>query len=134
MDEPPSSGDRRSHPGGRRAFDETQDAVRRTRLASERTFLAWWRTGLTALAVSLAAGKVVPTLANTARWPYAIVGAGYALLGVMCIGYGFRREQRIEAALREGRFAGADRRYTALLTGLGVALGVVTLVLILAHE
>jgi putative membrane protein len=134
MDEPPASGDRRTHPGGRRAFDETQDALRRTRLANERTYLAWWRTGLTALAVSLAAGKVVPTLANTARWPYAIVGAGYALLGVLCIAYGFRREQRIDAALREGRFVGVDRRYTAMLTGLGVALGVLTLVLILAQE
>jgi inner membrane protein YidH len=134
MDEPPTGEERRTHPGGRRAFDETQDAARRTRLANERTYLAWWRTGLTALAVSLAAGKVVPTLANTARWPYAIVGAGYALLGVMCIGYGFRREQRIDQALREGRFVGVDRRYTALLTGLGVALGLLTLVLILAQE
>ena len=134
MDEPPTGEERRNHPGGRRAFDESQDALRRTRLANERTYLAWWRTGLTALAVSLAAGKVVPTLANTARWPYAIVGAGYALLGVMCIGYGFRREQRIDQALREGRFVGVDRRYTALLTGLGVALGLLTLVLILAQE
>ena len=124
------SGERRTQPGGRRAFDETQDAMRRTRLANERTYLAWWRTGLTALAVSLAAGKVVPTLANTSRWPYAIAGAGYAVLGVLCIAYGFRREQSIDAALREGRFAGSDRRAMALLTGLGVALGVLTLVLI----
>jgi uncharacterized membrane protein YidH (DUF202 family) len=29
-----------------------QDAIRRTRLANERTYLAWWRSGLTALAVS----------------------------------------------------------------------------------
>jgi inner membrane protein YidH len=134
MDEPPADGERRTQAGGRRAFDETQDAVRRTRLANERTYLAWWRTGLTALAVSLAAGKVVPTLANTARWPYAIVGAGYAVLGVLCIGYGFRREQRIDAALREGRFVGVDRRYTALLTALGVGLGVLTLILILTQQ
>ncbi len=37
-----------------------EDATRRTRLANERTYLAWWRSGLTALAVGLAAGKLVP--------------------------------------------------------------------------
>src|SRR5437870_13076633 len=37
----------------RRKFDEALDATRRTRLANERTYLAWWRTGLTSLAVSL---------------------------------------------------------------------------------
>jgi putative membrane protein len=31
---------------------ELEDATRRTRLANERTYLAWWRSGLTALAVS----------------------------------------------------------------------------------
>src|SRR5438094_4512952 len=28
----------------RRKFDEALDATRRTRLANERTYLAWWRT------------------------------------------------------------------------------------------
>jgi uncharacterized membrane protein YidH (DUF202 family) len=27
-------------------FDQVSDATRRTRLANERTYLAWWRTGL----------------------------------------------------------------------------------------
>jgi uncharacterized membrane protein YidH (DUF202 family) len=40
--------------------NETRDAARRTRLANERTFLAWWRTGLTALAVCVALGRIVP--------------------------------------------------------------------------
>ena len=31
-------------------MDKATDATRRTRLASERTELAWWRTGLTVLA------------------------------------------------------------------------------------
>ncbi|HEV8450476.1 MAG TPA: DUF202 domain-containing protein, partial [Gaiellales bacterium] len=57
----------------RRRFDDAQDATRRTRLANERTYLAWWRTGLTSLAVSLAAGKVVPQLSNAQRtWPYQV--------------------------------------------------------------
>src|SRR5207302_6627192 len=82
-----------------------EDATRRTRLANERTYLAWWRTGLTSLAVSLAAGKVVPQLSGShSTWPYQLVGAGFAVLGVACIGYGLRRERQIEAALMRGEF------------------------------
>src|SRR4249920_3427477 len=43
---------------------EAVDATRRTHLANERTQLAWWRTGLTALAVALGVGRVVPELAG----------------------------------------------------------------------
>ncbi len=41
--------------------DATVDATRRTRLANERTYLAWLRGGLTALAVALGAGPSPPT-------------------------------------------------------------------------
>ncbi len=107
------------------------DATRRTRLANERTYLAWWRTGLTALAVSLAAGKVVPELTTgTTRWPYEVVGAGFALLGIVCVAYGYAREREVDEALSRGEFAPPDRRVTLVLTSLGVLLGTVTLLLI----
>jgi putative membrane protein len=62
---------------------EAVDATRRTRLASERTELAWWRTGLTALAVALAVGRVIPGLDHdSANWPYDIAHAALALSGV----------------------------------------------------
>jgi putative membrane protein len=114
----------------RRRYDEAQDATRRTRLANERTYLAWWRTGLTSLAVSLAAGKVVPQLANTNRtWPYQLIGAGFALIGIACIGYALRRERQVEAALMRGEFVPPDRAWTMAMTIGGVLLGVLTLVL-----
>ncbi len=94
--------ERRESPSGRRVFDEAQDATRRTRLANERTYLAWWRTGLTALAVSLAAGRVVPTLSHRTAWPYEIVGAGFAVLGVACIVNAYQREREIDRALTRG--------------------------------
>jgi len=72
-------------------FDEARDATRRTRLANERTYLAWWRTGLTAFAVSLGAGKLVPALTDESRWPYAAVGIGFGLLGVAFVAYGAKR-------------------------------------------
>jgi inner membrane protein YidH len=125
--------ERREQPSGRRAFDEIGDATRRTRLANERTYLAWWRTGLTALAVSLAAGRVVPTLSHGTAWPYEIAGAGFAVLGILCIGTGFQREREIDRALAEGRFAHLDMRINVVLTGLGVVLGVLTLGLIVVH-
>jgi putative membrane protein len=128
-----SEGERRQQPSGRRAFDEAQDATRRTRLANERTYLAWWRTGLTSIAVSLAAGRVVPTLSHRTAWPYEIVGAGFAILGVACILNAFQREREIDAALREGRFATMDPRSTVILTAFGVVLGILTLGLIVVN-
>jgi uncharacterized membrane protein YidH (DUF202 family) len=44
---------------------EPVDASRRTRLANERTYLAWMRTSLTALAVAVGAGKIVPGSASS---------------------------------------------------------------------
>ena len=116
--------------GERRQFNEALDATRRTRLANERTYLAWWRTGLTSLAVALAAGKVVPQLTNESdTWPYQVVGAGFALLGIGCIVYALRRERQVEAALLRGEFVPPDRSWTLVMTVGGVVLGVFTLVL-----
>lgn len=128
-----SESDRREHPSGRRAFDEAQDATRRTRLANERTYLAWWRTGLTAIAVSLATGRIVPTLSHKTAWPYEIVGAGFAVLGVACILNAYQREREIDRALQEGRFAVMDQRSARILTAFGVILGVLTLGLIVVN-
>jgi putative membrane protein len=114
----------------RRSYDQAQDATRRTRLANERTYLAWWRTGLTSLAVSLAAGKVVPQLSNTNHtWPYQVIGAGFAVIGIGCIAYGLRRERQVEAALMRGEFVPPDRAWTLAMTVAGVLLGVFTLVM-----
>ena len=117
----------------RRRFDDAQDATRRTRLANERTYLAWWRTGLTSLAVSLAAGRVVPTLSHRTAWPYEVLGGGFAVLGVACIGIAYQREREIERALEHGRFATMDSRTTMVLTAFGVVLGLLTLALIVTN-
>ena len=61
--------------------DEAHDATRRTRLANERTYLAWWRTGLTTFAVSVAAGKLVPELSSGAAWPFEAIGVAFAVVG-----------------------------------------------------
>jgi putative membrane protein len=108
---------------------EIGDATRRTLLATERTYLAWWRTGLTAFAVALAAAKIVPELADVTRWPYALLGVGFALLGILCVGYGERRRREVEHAVRRGEYVPTHDGVAAVLAGGGVFLGMVVLVL-----
>ena len=122
----------RQPPGGGR-FDEAGDATRRTRLANERTYLAWWRTGLTAFAVSLGAGKLVPALTDETRWPYVVVGAGFALLGLAFVSYGYRRQQLVERAVVRGEYVRPDERLLAWLTGIGVLLGLMLLVIVVVE-
>jgi putative membrane protein len=111
---------------------ETIDATRRTHLASERTYLAWWRTGLTSLTVGVGAGRIVPALTSGASWPYTIVGAGYALLGVVCIVYAAQRRREVDEALARGDFVRPDDRVIGLMTILGALLGVLVLVIVIA--
>jgi putative membrane protein len=120
----------RQPPGGGR-FDEAGDATRRTRLANERTYLAWWRTGLTAFAVSIGAGKLVPSLASGTTWPYTVIGVGFAVVGIFCSGYAFWRHREVEEAVSRGEFAHPDERLVALLSGVGSALGVLLVVVLL---
>ena len=107
-----------------------QDATRRTRLANERTYLAWWRSGLTALAVSFGAGRIVPELSGGASWPYALVGAGFGVLGVAFILFAFVRQRRVEEALRSGRYAAFDDRAAIGFTIAGLLLGAATILIV----
>jgi putative membrane protein len=126
MEEPPPS------PGPRR-FDQDGDATRRTWLASERTVLAWLRTGLTATAVALGVGKVIPDLrSGGATWPFVALGAGYAVLGVLIVLYGLRRGREVDRAIRAGEWLSPDDRAMWFIGALTVLLGVMAAVVILA--
>jgi putative membrane protein len=114
-------------------MDDATDATRRTHLANERTELAWWRTGLTALAVALAVGRVVPELSDSsARWPYVGVGVCFGLYGLAVFAYGSHRRQAVERALAEGRFPDSSRYTHRALVASGVVLALLTIALILA--
>jgi putative membrane protein len=114
-------------------FDEATDATRRTRLANERTYLAWWRSGLTTLAVSFAAGRVVPDLTSGAEWPFEALGAAFAILGVAFIGYGEYRRRSVERALDRGDYAGLSDAAALTLAAAGLLLGVATLLVIVIN-
>ena len=78
-------------------------APRRTWLAAERTYLAWLRTGLGALGLALAVGRLLPALVDADHTAFGLLGAGYGVLGVFVLVLGAYRAQRIRAALAAGR-------------------------------
>ncbi|HVW45541.1 MAG TPA: DUF202 domain-containing protein [Solirubrobacterales bacterium] len=107
---------------------------RRTSLAGERTLLAWWRTGFTAIAVALAVGRVLPELTPHAhRWPFVVIGIGFGLYGIALIGFGTHRIATLD---RELGIPPQDRpavRSMGVLAIVGVLLGIATIVLILVQ-
>jgi inner membrane protein YidH len=114
-------------------FDEAGDATRRTRLATERTYLAWWRTGLTCLAVGFGAGRLVPDLSRGTNWPFEAIGVLFALVGVGFIAYGYVRQKQVEEALARADYAPLNNRAALVFASLGVLLGLATLALLLVH-
>jgi uncharacterized membrane protein YidH (DUF202 family) len=109
------------------------DQERRTSMAAERTWLAWWRTALGASAGALAVGRFAPELLEVAAWPYILLGCGYASLAVGLLIVGARRQRQWEHALRTGGHAPLRFRTVGLFTAGGVALAVMTVVLVIAQ-
>jgi inner membrane protein YidH len=118
---------------GAERFDEAGDATRRTRLATERTYLAWWRTGLTCLAVGFGAGRLVPDLSKGTNWPFEVIGVAFALVGVGFIVYGYVRQKQVEEALARADYAPLRNRAALLFASIGALLGLATLVLLVVH-
>lgn len=118
---------------GERPDDDGADrrttlAGERTSLAGERTLLAWWRTGLTAVAVALGVGRLLPELApHAAKWPYVVLGAGFAVYGIAMLVFGTRRLGAFDR-----RSTGDDRLLIGLV-GAGTILGLGTLAVIVAQ-
>jgi uncharacterized membrane protein YidH (DUF202 family) len=112
---------------------ESVDASRRTHLASERTLLAWWRSGLAAMAVALAVGRLLPALLETSTTPFVALGVGFAVLALAFTVYGTLRQRNVDRAIGEGRFRPLDGWVVLSLMTLMAILGVATIVLILVE-
>jgi putative membrane protein len=110
--------------------NEAEDALRRTRLANERTYLAWWRTGFTTFAVSFGAGKLVPELAGGAAWPFELIGTAFGVVGIALIAYAYIRQKRVEEALGRGDYAPFDPRAALICATAGVMLGLGTIIIV----
>jgi putative membrane protein len=112
------------------ADPEAVDATRRTRLANERTLLAWLRSALTCVAVAIGVAKIVPGVTGAPRWPFEVLGVGFAVLAALFAVVGARRFVGIERALAAGEFSPISTRVVALLVALTVALTLLALGLI----
>jgi putative membrane protein len=109
------------------------DQARRTSMAAERTWLAWWRTALAASVGGLGVGRLAPELLDVAPWPYVVLGCGYAALAVGLLLAGAQRQRALEHALRTGRHVPLRFRTVAAFTIAGVALALLTVVLVVAQ-
>lgn len=109
---------------------EVADVTRRTRLAAERTWLAWWRTGIAATTASIAVGGLVPQLVEGTGWPYILLGVGYAVLAVAMFAAGEFRRRAVDRALDEGGFSPLPGAWTVALSGAGAALALMTLLVV----
>jgi putative membrane protein len=115
----------------RRPIDP-RDYTRRTLLANERTYLAWWRTGITSLAAGLGSARVAPELANAKHvWPYTLLGAGFAVIGLICFAYGHLRRIEVDRAVRRGDFAELSHAITLVISvgGVLIAAGLIALII-----
>jgi putative membrane protein len=81
-----------------------RDVTRRTRLAAERTWLAWWRSGIAAATAAVAVGGVVPELVDGGRTAYVVLGAGYALLAAVVFAGAALRRRQVDRALDRGDY------------------------------
>jgi putative membrane protein len=109
------------------------DVAQRTSMAAERTWLAWWRTALAATAGALGVGRLAPELLGVAAWPYVVLGIGYAAIAIGLLVMGAIRQRDLERALATGSRAPLSFGLVALFTGGGVALALMTVVLVVAQ-
>ncbi len=108
------------------------DATRRTRLANERTFLAWWRTALGTEGLAVAVGKILPEVSEGPHWPYVALGLTLALLGAALAAIGWWRHATVDRALHGGEEAVTPVWLVATLGAVLALAGVFLAVLVVA--
>ena len=109
------------------------DVTRRTRLAAERTWLAWWRSGIAAATAAVGVGGVVPSLVDGSRTPYVVLGAAYAALAAVIFVAAALRKIRVDRALDAGSYEDVGRWGVLGLTLVATALALGTLVVIVVQ-
>lgn len=109
------------------------DQARRTSMAAERTWLAWWRSSLAASAGALGVGRLAPEVLDVAPWPYIVLGCAYAALAMGLLVTGALRQRDLEHAMRTGAHTPLRFRTVAVFTTGGVLLALTTVVLVVAQ-
>jgi putative membrane protein len=108
-------------------------APRRTWLAAERTYLAWVRTSLGALGMALAVGRLLPALADVSHVAFGLLGAAYGVFGVLLLVLAAYRARRVRSALAAQEQLPEHGWTLTLVTGFGLVLAVLTVVLVVVE-
>ena len=109
------------------------DITRRTRLAAERTWLAWWRSGVAAATAAIGVGGVVPKLVDGSQTAYVVLGAGYAVLAAaVFLASGVRRIQ-VDRALDRGEYREVGAGTVLAMSAAAMVLALGTLAVIIAQ-
>ncbi|MGH2906579.1 MAG: YidH family protein [Solirubrobacterales bacterium] len=114
-----------------RSEDDTADGPsRRTVLAAERTWLAWWRTGIAVSGAAVAIGGLIPHLVEGSRTPYIALGACYAVLAAAIFVIALLRHRHVYDALQSGEDVGFGGKWIVPLSVAGGLLALATLVVV----
>ena len=105
--------------------------VHRTGLAHERTYLAWWRTGLAGIAAGFAVGRVLPEVVGGTNWPYIALGTTLTGAGLATMVFGIVHYRELQAALREERDPRTGEAFLLALALVGIGVGAASVVLVL---
>ena len=101
----------------------------RTHLANERTFLAWFRTGLTLIALGVAAAQFLTVTALTGVRLVPIFSTLIIGLGVALVAIGVARYQWSRARIDEGQFHPAE--LSVVVTSIAAVIaGILALLLV----
>lgn len=109
---------------------ETMDAGDQS--AVERTWMAWVRTGLAAIALALFVGRLIPALVAVSHVEFGLLGVGYGLLGVLLLVLAAYREHRVRKAFRTDADPPTDEWAVWVVFGVASVLGLFTILVILA--
>ena len=109
--------------------EHTSWAYERTRLAKERTFAAWVRTGLSSIAVGLAIVKLLPSVQP--RWLLHTIGILFVGTGGTLFVLGYRTYHIVIKKLEQEGFEGFPTELMGVLTAVFVLGAIFALVLIL---
>ncbi|MFE7559771.1 YidH family protein [Kitasatospora sp. NPDC057500] len=108
-------------------YEEGEEPDYRFSLANERTFLAWFRTGLALIAAALAVAQFVPPHARGTAG--AVLGAVLAVVGSLICATAWFRWRAVQRAMRHQRPLPHSRMLPVLAVGAAVAgLGLLLLI------
>lgn len=108
------------------------ESLQRTQLAAERTWLAWWRSGIATAIAALGVGGLIPSVIDADRDLYIALGIGYALLSLAIFFAAYRRQASVEKQIAAQQSVSLNPRVVLALSLAGALLSLATVITLLA--